>query len=135
MCEARNEVRTDRATSPMSPMSPGPGSGRELLGPRGHYEGDHNFDVLWPQARQFIISVEDATIRGVQARCEVLKLAGLTLIRGEFHTNHGSGFDGGLYAVDALGRLHKEVGGSWVPQSRGGEASYVVRTAETETRR
>lgn len=120
----------------MSPVGSGPDVAKEALSPSGHYEGDHNFDVLWPQARQFILSVQDATVRGVQARCEVLKLAGLTLIKGEYYTNNGPGGLGeGLSAVNILGRLHKEVGGQWVPQSRNGEPTYVVRTIETEARR
>lgn len=94
---------------------------------RGHYQGDWNFDRMWPEAKMFLTKTEAALVAGVQARCEVMRFAGLRIVDPPFSTSTGQIFDGGLYTVDENGRLHKEVGGEWVPQTHGGEPSYVVR--------
>lgn len=81
------------------------------------------------RARRDLDKLDQSLIRGTLARREVLRLTELTPIEAPFLTNHREISSGDCWAVDGKGRLHKEVGGRWYPQSNLSEATYVVRTS------
>lgn len=102
---------------------------------------DPNLRILHERVQRKLEEHESHLHESAHAIAETLRINGLRLLDRPFRTNHGDEIDphpsrhllSPPWAVDENGRLHKGVGGRWIPQSNFSlqpEApTYVVRTS------
>lgn len=104
-------------------------------------ERDPNLRILHERVQRKLEEHESHLHESAHAIAETLRAGGLRLLDAPFRTNHGEDFDihpsrhllAPPWAVDGNGRLHKSVGGRWIPQSNFSvdppSPTYVVRTS------